>query len=398
MFSSTGGSVEIADLKAEITAIVDAHQQQLTDLSRKIHDNPEPGFHEVLAAAWLTGFLQENGFAIEQGTAGLATAFRASYGQGRPAIALMAEYDALPELGHACGHNLIAASAVGAGIAVKTVVDRLHGSIVVIGTPAEELHGGKAIMANRGVFSDIDIAMMVHPSTVNTATTEALALQVLDIEFTGKAAHAAARPEAGINALDAMIQSFTAINSLRQHIRSTARVHGIITSGGEAPNIVPARSTGIFIVRASEDDYLDELKEKVLNCFMGASQATGAQLKYQWGGVRYAPIRNNLPLARLFSRNMQSLRRRCVLSDPGSAFGSTDMGNVSQLLPSIHARVAIAGKQLLLHTPEFAQAAISEAGIMGMLDAAKAMAMTVADLLADGEAIGRVRREFERAK
>ena len=390
--------METAEFKAGIISAIDAHQEQLVELSRKIHENPEVGFHEVLAAAWLTEYLQEKGFAIERGTGGLATAFTASYGQGRPTIALIAEYDALPELGHACGHNLIAASAVGAATAARAAVDQFDGSITVIGTPAEELHGGKAIMAKQGVFSNIDIAMMVHPSTVNTATTEALALQILDIEFTGRPAHAAARPEAGINALDAMIQSFTAINSLRQHIRSTARVHGIITSGGEAPNIVPARSAGTFIVRAKEDDYLDELKEKVLNCFMGASRATGAKLKYQWGAVRYAPIRNNLPLARLFSRNMKSLGRRVVLSDPGSAFGSTDMGNVSQLLPSIHARVAIAKKQVLIHTPEFALAAISEAGTRGMLDAAKAMAMTVADLLADGEAIKRVRREFERGK
>ncbi|UCH42880.1 MAG: M20 family metallopeptidase [Dehalococcoidales bacterium] len=388
--------MDTAELKAEIVSVIDAHQEQITELSRKIHENPEVGFHEVLAAAWLTDYLQDKGFSIEHGTGGLATAFTASYGQGKPVIALIAEYDALPELGHACGHNLIAASATGAAIAARAVTDQFNGNIMVIGTPAEELHGGKAIMASKGVFNSIDIAMMVHPSTVNTATTETLALQVIDIEFTGKPAHAAARPEAGINALDAMIQSFTAINSLRQHIRSTARVHGIITSGGEAPNIVPAHTAATFIVRAKEDDYLDELKEKVLNCFMGASQATGAQLKYQWDSVRYASIRNNLSLARLFSRNMKSLGRRGVLSDPGSAFGSTDMGNVSQLLPSIHARVAIARKQVLIHTPEFALAAISEAGIKGMLDAAKAMAMTVADLLTDGEAMNRVRTEFER--
>jgi amidohydrolase len=231
--------LNIERLKASVIAEIDSRCHQLGELSLKIHSNPETGFQEVKAAMWLTQYLKENGFSIEQGICELPTAFRGSYGQGKPAIAILAEYDALPNLGHACGHNLIAACAVGAGIASKPAIDQFGGSILVIGTPAEELYGGKAIMADRGAFNNLDIAMMVHPGVHDTATTQSLACLALQVEFFGKAAHAAARPEAGINALEAMLQSFTAINSLRQHIKDKARIHGIITDGGEAANIVP---------------------------------------------------------------------------------------------------------------------------------------------------------------
>jgi len=390
--------VEIEELKASVTGEIDARRQQLSELSLRIHANPELGFHEVKAADWLTRYLEENGFSIDRGICELPTAFRASYGQGKPAIAILAEYDALPELGHACGHNLIAVCAIAAGVASKSAIDQHGGSILVIGTPAEELYGGKAIMANRGAFNDLDAAMMVHPGTRNTATTQALACHNLTVEFFGKAAHAAARPEAGINALEAMLQSFAAINSLRQHIRSTARIHGIITDGGEAANIVPAHSAASFIVRAEDNDYLDELKKKVLNCFVGASTATGARLKYEWDEVRYAPMRNNMLLAQLFARNMESLGRKVTLSNVGRAFGSTDMGNVSQLVPSIHPGVAIARREIPIHSPQFVSAAASKAGIKGMLDAAKTLAMTVVDLLANPETIIKVKEEFNQGQ
>jgi amidohydrolase len=385
-------------LKASVINEIEACRNQLSELSLKIHSNPELGFQEVKAADWLTQYLKENGFSIERGICQLPTAFEASYGNGRPFIAILAEYDALPELGHACGHNIIATCAVGAGVASKLAIDRFGGSILVIGTPAEELYGGKIMMADRGLFSNLDIAMIVHPGTSDTATTEALACQTLDVEFFGKAAHAAAQPEQGINALEAMLQSFAAINSLRQHIRSTARIHGIITDGGQAANIVPAHSAGNFIVRAMDDAYLDELKEKVLNCFIGAATASGARLQYKWGETRYAPMRNNLALAQLFARNMQSLGRSIALSDSERAFGSTDMGNVSQLVPSIHPFVAIAEQETSTHSPEFALAAASDRGIKGMLDAAKALAMTVADLVANPKTLAKIKEEFEQVK
>jgi len=384
----------IDKLKALVIKEVDSHQDQLRDLSLKIHATPELGFHETKAVGWLSQYLKKNGFSIEQGTSGLATAFSGSYGKGKPAIAILAEYDALPKLGHACGHNLIAGSTVGAGVAAKLAIDQFGGSILVIGTPAEELYGGKAIMVERGAFNNVDLAMMVHPGAYDAVTTQALACITLDVEFFGKAAHASAQPESGINALEAMLLSFATINSLRQHIKDKARIHGIITDGGEAANIVPAHSAGTFIIRAEDDAYLDELKERVLNCFAGAATATGARLEYRWGAVSYAPLRNNLALAKLFQKNMQSLGRKALLVEPAKAFGSTDMGNVSQIVPAIHPTVAIAPKEVTVHSPEFAQAAASEAGIKGMLDSAKALAMTIVDLVANPETLARVKQEF----
>jgi len=397
-YPRNGENLDIEKLKAQVIGEIDARHHQLSELSLKIHSNPELAFQEVKAATWLTQYLEENGFSIERGICELPTAFRGSYGQGKPAIAILAEYDALPNLGHACGHNLIAASAIGAGVASKLAIDRCGGSVLVIGTPAEEQYGGKAIMAERGAFDNVDVAMMVHPGVCDVATTRALACLALEVEFFGKAAHAASRPETGINALEAMLNSFVAINSLRQHIKDKARIHGIITDGGEAANIIPAHSAGSFLVRAEDDNYLDELKQKVLNCFIGAATASGARLEYRWGNIRYAPLRNNLTLAQLFTQNMQFLGRKVEALDPSKAFGSTDMGNVSQLVPSIHPFVAIAPVEVVVHSPQFALAAASEAGIQGLLDAAKALAMTVVDLVANPEIVIKVKEEFEQNK
>ncbi len=390
--------MDIEKLKAAVSGEVDAQCPQLGELSLKIHASPELGFHETKAAAWLTGYLEEKGFSIERGIGGLPTAFRASYGQGKPVIALLAEYDALPGLGHACGHNIIATSAVGAAVASRLAIDQFGGSILVIGTPAEEMYGGKAMMVDRGVFANLDMAMMIHPGVSDNAVIQALACQNLDVEFFGRAAHAAARPEQGINALEAMLNSFAAINSLRQHIKSTARIHGIITDGGQAANIVPAHSAASFIVRAEDSAYLEELKERVLNCFIGAATVSGARIEYKWAEVCYSPMRNNLTLARLFRQNMQSIGRRMQLFDAKVAFGSTDMGNVSQVVPAIHPVVAIAPMDVLGHSPRFAEAAASEAGRRGLIDAAKALATTAADLVANPGLVAGVTREFQQQK
>jgi len=390
--------VQIEKLKSLVVSEIEPHRDQLRELALKIHANPERGFQEFKAAEWLTQYLENNGFTVERGICQISTAFRASYGRGKPTIAFLAEYDALSGIGHACGHNIICSSSVGAALGTKTIADQCGGTIIVIGTPAEEGYGGKAIMANRGAFDDVDIAMMIHPEDHDAATAYALACQTLEVEFFGKAAHAAARPEAGINALEAMLLSFAAINSLRQHIRSSARIHGIITDGGQAPNVVPAHSAGSFIVRARDDTYLDELEQKVINCFTSGATATGARLNYKWDEVRYATMRNNLTLAELFRQNMQSLGREPVLGNPDVSFGSTDMGNVSHLVPAIHPYVAISPKGIQVHTTEFAAAAASEAAIKGMLDAAKALAMTAVDLLANREILAKVREEFEQEK
>jgi amidohydrolase len=389
--------LDTAELKASVTREIDACYQELGELSRKLHDNPEISFEEHQAAAWLTEYLEENRFSVERGICELPTAFRGRYGTGEPVIAFLAEYDALPKLGHACGHNLIATSAVAAGVASQRIVDELDGSIMVIGTPGEELYGGKAIMAERGAFDNVDMAMIVHPGVGNRVIINTLACQSLYVEFQGRAAHAAAQPEAGINALEAMIQSYNAINSLRQHVREKARIHGIITDGGEAPNIVPAHTAASFIVRADDDAYLDELKEKVISCFVGAAEATGAKLEYRWG-EHYATMFSNLTLAHLFESNMKALGRSPYLGDDTIMNFSTDVGNVSQLLPTIQPLVAIAPDDVLIHTPEFAQAAASEAGLRGLIDAAKAMAMTVVDLLSSPETVARAQEEFRKGK
>ena len=389
--SSIGNEIE--DSKAGVSAIVEAQHRNLIRLSLKIHDNPELGFQERKAASWLIGYLKKNGFQVEEHIAGLPTAFQATYGQGSPRLALLAEYDALPKMGHACGHNIIAASAVGAGVASKLAIDRFGGSIVVVGAPAEEVFGAKIDIVKAGIFDEIDVAMMTHPNVLNLLTISALACVSIEVEFFGRPAHAAARPYEGINALEALILSFNCINSLRQHIKEEARIHGIITDGGEAPNIVPAHSAAKFLIRALDNSYLAELKEKVLNCFKGAALATGARLEYKWGDRVYSPMKNNMALTQLFKRNLESLGRHVELSTP-FGFGSTDMGNVSQVVPSIHPMVAIASPGVLIHSPEFASAASSEAGHKGLLDAAKSMAMTVVDVLGQPGMLDEIKREF----
>lgn len=381
-------------MKEKVIKEIDKRQGELIALSHRIHSNPELGFSEFMAADWLIEFLAGDGFSIEKGIVGLETAFLASYGSGKPVVAFLAEYDALPDIGHACGHNIIAAASVGAGLALKAVLRDNSGTVQVIGTPAEEVNGGKAIMVDKGVFDGIDAVMLVHPDSRNCVTTMALACHGLDVEFFGKPAHAAARPEEGINALEALILAFNNINSLRQHVRNSSRIHGIITDGGKAPNVVPEHSAGRFLVRALEEDYLEELKERVLNCFISASVATGTKLEYRWSQVRYATMKNNLPLAELFASNLKQLDREVQPFDRQMGMGSTDMGNVSQRVPAIHPFIAVVTPEISVHTPEFARAAISDKGDRGLLDAAKAMAMTGVDLLCDPAAIERVKKAF----
>lgn len=391
---NSGGFKLAESLKEEIKNELETRRSELVELSLKIHANPELGFQEVKASSWLSDYLEGNGFYVERGIAGLATAWRATYGKGKPRIALLAEYDALPGIGHGCGHNIIATSAVGAGVAGKVVVDNLGGSIIVLGTPGEEVLGGKVDMINAGIFDDVDAVMMVHPSMLNIAIVQMLACISLEVEFFGKSAHAAVQPEAGINAVEAVILAFNSINSLRQHVGEGVRIHGIITDGGEAPNVVPAHSAAWFLVRAADRMYLEEVKGKVLNCFKGASLASGARLEYRWGDRVYAPLKSNVILAKLFSENLESLGRHVDVFDLQMAIGSSDMGNVSQVVPSIHPMVAIVSSDVSLHTAEFASAAASETGHKGLLDAAKAMAMTVADVIGQPEVLEKIKQAF----
>lgn len=388
---------QLIEIKAQVRNVIKRHQAELRILTHQIHSNPETAMNEYKAAGWLTQALETRGFTVERGICGLPTAFRATYGTGKPVVAFIAEYDALPGLGHACGHNLIAMAAVAAGLGTKEAVDVLGGSIQVIGTPAEELNGGKIIMAERGAFSDLDAAMMMHPGTFDSAMISALACVALEIEFFGKEAHAAAHPELGINALEAMILSFNAINSLRQHISTDSRIHGIITDGGQAANIVPAHSAGRFLVRAGNTGCLNSLKEKVLGCFQAAAMATGARLEYRWDDKEYyAPMRNNTTLARLYIENMEHTGYAVPLFNAKQSFGSTDMGNVSQIVPSIHTSVAIAPNGESEHTLEFARYAANETGLTQSLRAAAGLAMTAIDLLASPDTVTAVRFEFEK--
>jgi len=383
------------DLKKRAIDEIEARRDQLIELSLRIHANPETAFREAKAAGWLTECLEAEGFAVERGICQIGTAFRASYGSGRPRVAFLAEYDALAGIGHGCGHNIIATAALGAAIATKAIVGEVGGTALVIGTPAEESGGGKVFMADRGAFDDLDVAMLVHPANRDVAVTYALALVALGVQYFGRAAHAAARPEAGINALDALIIAYNAISALRQHIRDSARIHGIITDGGQAVNVVPEHAAGTFLIRAEDDDYLAELEEKVLACFRAGAEATGARLEYRWGEeARYRAMRSNLALAGAYRRNMEALGRQVQEYDSGRSLGSTDMGNVSALLPVIHPTVAIAPPDVIIHTPEFREVAASEAGHRGLLDSAKAMAMTAVDVLVDADLRRRIEEEF----
>ncbi len=384
----------LEQLKQQVIARVDFYRNELIELSDRIHSNPEVAFKEEKAYAWLTEYLKKNSFDVQKGSKKLKTAFKAVYGVERPAVGLLAEYDALPEMGHACGHNLIGASAVGAGIASKLVVDACGGSVAVIGTPAEEFYAGKAIMVDEGTFSDIDAVLIVHPASRNISTVESLACISLHIEFHGKASHAAAHPEQGINALDAMILAFNAVNALRQHIVDKARIHGIITRGGEAANIVPEYTEADFIVRAPDGAYLRKLMPRVLACFSGAATSTGAVLKYKWAELAYDAMKNNRILEKLFADNLTSLGREVLPYNESCSIGSTDTGNVSQVVPAIHPSIAIVAPGISIHTHEFAQAAASESGHKGLIDAAKAMAMTVVDLLGNPKLLNKVRNDF----
>lgn len=385
-------------IRKEITEEATAKKEELLALSHKLHANPEESLQEEQASTWLSEYLKENGFSVVRGIAGLKTSFTASYGTGQPKIAFVAEYDALAGLGHACGHNIIATAAVGAALAAKKAVDAYGGSIVVMGTPDEEGGAGKAFMIDDGAFTDVSAAIMVHPADYNAAIIETLACQNIEVEFFGREAHAAAHPEQGINALEALLLSYASINSLRQHIPERARIHGIITDGGRAPNIVPGHSAGVFTVRSDNEEYFAELKEKVLHCFQGAAAATGARLQYQWDKYHYAAMMSNQSLAKHFQFNMQSLGREMPLTNPLSTFFSTDMANVSLILPAIHAMVAITTPGISLHTPEFAQAAISSEADHTIIEAAKALALTAFDLLSNPENMEEVSREFNSAK
>lgn len=387
-----------SELRQQVVQEVDRLRDRLVEISRTIHGNPELGLKEYKSSELLAGELEKNGFAVERKVAGMDTAFKATFKgkQGGPAIALLAEYDALPEIGHACGHNLIATIALGAGLALSKIMSRLKGDVVVLGTPDEEGSGGKVTMMESGLLKDIDAAMIVHPSSKTQVIADILAISSVEIRFKGKAAHASSSPDKGINALDAVIQTFNGINALRQHVRSDVRIHGIITDGGKRPNIVPETAAAFFFVRAADRKYKEKILRRVKKCAQGAAAATGAELEFIVRPRALDDMKNNMTMAKLFEKNLKVLGEKVRAPDPKAGKGSTDMGNISYVVPSIHPSIAIGPRKLAGHSREFAEASVSERGHEAMLVAAKAMAMTSVDLFTDEALMKKVKQEFGR--
>jgi amidohydrolase len=383
------------EYKEQILAQIDGHLEVLWGISKALFHEPEVAFKEYKACQLLAKTLRDSDFTIETGIGGLETAFRGSYGtDSHPTVAILAEYDALVELGHACGHNLIAAAAIGAGMALSRITPKLPGRVEVIGTPAEEGGGGKIRLLKAGIFNSIDAAMMFHPASKNLVLRPSLASSRLKFEFFGKAAHAAAAPEEGINALDAMVLTFNNINALRQTFGPKDRVAGIILDGGQAANIVPAHTAADFSIRSLTAQRRDVLVDKVIGCAQSAAQTIGCRLEYKLS-PGYREIVPNKTLAGLFKSNLESLGRIVSDPDPNERMGSTDMGDVSHVIPAIHPYLAIAPENVAGHTLEFKEYCLSEAGKSAMLDAAKAMAMTVVDLLTEPKFLAEAQRELE---
>ena len=382
----------MSQIKARIAGAADALAVELEALSHRIHAHPELGFEEVRAAGWLADFLAARGFAVERSVAGVATAFRATLANGDgPTVAILCEYDALPGIGHACGHNVIGAAGAGAGAALMAVRDALPpGRIQVIGTPAEEGGGGKVKLVEAGLFEDVDAAMMVHGFDRNVLHQTLLGVTRAAFTFTGKAAHASADPWAGVNALDACIATFNAIAMLRQQMRPDCRIHGIVTDGGQAENIIPERAAAAFSVRAPTVDGMWHLYERVVACAEGAARAAGAGLEVCPLDVVYEPMRSNPILLDLFGDNLRALGQPV---DPPVAdrTASSDIGNVSQVVPTIHPWIAIAPRGMAIHTREFRDAAASPLALAGLLSGAKALAMTAVDLLSQPALVSRAK-------
>ncbi len=382
-------------VKEAIAQAVDSLGDELEALSHQIHAHPELGYEEVQACGWLTDFLARKGFKVETGVAGVATAFRATIETGAgPTIAILCEYDALPGIGHACGHNVIATSGAGAGAALAAAKAQLpKGRILVIGTPAEEGGGGKVKLIQGGVFKDVDCAMMIHGFDRTLLHQDLLGIVRATFEYTGKAAHASVDPWAGINALDACIQTFNAISMLRQQVRPECRIHGIITSGGAAANIIPEYAAATFYVRAPRIDTMWELYKRVVACAEGAARAAGAGLKVTQHDTVYEPMNSNKVLLDLFAANMKTagLAEGEPIPD---RLGSSDVGNVSQVIPTIQPMVAIAPLGTAIHSREFADAAVKPLARAGLLAAAKTMAMTTLDLLEEPALAQRAKEEF----
>jgi len=386
--------MDVAALKKRVSERVDARGQTLDDLALRIHERPELAFEEKHAAKLLTEALEAEGAPVTRGAGGLDTAFVSEVGAGRPLIAILGEYDALPGVGHACGHNLMGTAAVGAFLALRDLAKELPGRIRLFGCPAEERGNGKGFLIRAGLFTGVDAALMYHPGDRDELDPLMLALVSLDVEFLGKAAHAAAEPQDGINALDALLLAWTALSALRLTVRSDSRFHGIITDGGKAANIIPDRAAARFMVRSPDNAYLKELQRRVIACFEGAAQQTGCELRYEWSDACDL-VKTNRPLAEAFAANATTLGRKMNARRPGDTHGSTDMGNVTSIVPGIHPFLSITDGPVPGHSIAFAAAAATPQALETMRVAAKALAMTAIDALTDPALVMRAKEAFD---
>lgn len=380
----------------ELDQAVDRAFPALTELATKLHDHPELAYEEHRASGWIAELLEAQGFSVERALGGVATAFRARFGDGQgPTVAILAEYDALPEIGHACGHNLIAAGAVGAFLSLSSQAARVRGRVELIGTPAEEGGGGKIRLLEAGAFAGVDAAMMFHPYDRDILAHPALATTRVSMVFRGKPAHASIAPWDGNSALTACMETFRSVDTQRVHFRDGVRVHGIITDGGQAVNVIPERAASLFLLRAPNLAELERVSAIVERCARGAALAAGVEVELAMRRG-YKDMRNNMALARRFGAALESLGRRPREVDPRVGAGSTDMGDISHAVPSIHPYLAICDEgETLCHERAFAACARSERGFETMRVAAKAMARTAAQLFDEEGLLSEVRREFD---
>ena len=389
---------DVEKLKVQACALIDKNAETLVNVSHEIHDHPEQNYEEVFASELLTRSANDQGVHVELGAFDCATGFSGDVGSG-PTVCIMSEYDALPDIGHGCGHNIIAAAGLGAAIALASIADASGGRVRYMGTPAEEGGGGKILMARNGALVGVDLAMMVHPADADLATIDAIALQQLLVEYTGQESHAAAAPQLGRNALDAAVLGYMAVATLRQHILPTERIHGIFLKSGEKPNIVPREASSEWYVRSDNVTSLSALKPRVLASLESGALACGCSVSHEWIGTAYADMVTNDTMGTMYAHNALTLGR--TVTDPRHGgrrvVGSTDMGNVSHLVPSIHPMIASAPVGTSIHTKQFAQFARSPMADQAVLDGAKTMAMTAIDFWTSSERQQAVAAEFRAA-
>ena len=388
-------------LKRDVCAAIDTMGSELIAASHAIHAHPELAFEEKFAADLLAKTVEKHGLKVERGAYGVETAYAAEFGQaGGGVMSLLSEYDALPGIGHACGHNIIAAAGLGAALGLSKLGPKLTGRVRYMGTPAEERGSGKEIMAQHGAFDGVDASMMVHPAGFDMVTMPCIALSEVEVIYHGRAAHASAMAFRGLNALDALVTAYQSIAQLRQHIQQTERIHGIIVEGGLAPNIVPERAAGRFYIRARDGVELAALKKRVAACFEAGALATGTRLEARWGRCDCLDLKTSWPLAHAYEANAKALGRELMdhaMLPPGLA-GSTDMGNVSHRVPSIHPMIAVSPPHVVIHNAEFAAHANSPKGDQAVLDGAKALAMTTLDFFASAALREQAKTDFAKSR